>query len=82
MNRLGSAEISWWMGPLKSKQRTECTVSDKTFSFLGIWSRNEVVRVNFEDRWDFDPGLANGLVGRSPPQGFEVLGEVVGGTEG
>ena len=49
---------------------------------LGVWSRNEVVRIDFEDCGSFRPGLADDLIGRSPFQGLQVLGEVVGGDEG
>jgi hypothetical protein len=49
---------------------------------LVVWSRNEVVRIDFEDCWNFRPGLADDLIGRSPFQGLRVLGEVVGGDEG
>ena len=49
---------------------------------LGVWSRNEVVRIDFEDCGNFRPGLADDLIGRSPFQGLQVLGEVVGGDEG
>ena len=45
-------------------------------------SRNEVVRIDFEDCGNFRPGLADDLIGRSPFQGLQVLGEVVGGDEG
>src|SRR5215471_12360646 len=51
-------------------------------SGLGVWSRNEVVRIDFEDWWVFGPGLADDLIGRSPFQGLQVLGEVAGGDEG
>src|SRR3984957_1857172 len=47
-----------------------------------VWSRNEVVRIDFEDCGSFRPGLADDLIGRSPFQGLQVLGEVVGGDEG
>jgi hypothetical protein len=47
-----------------------------------VWSRNEVVRIDFEDCGNFRPGLADDLIGRSPFQGLQVLGEVVGGDEG
>jgi hypothetical protein len=33
---------------------------------LGVWSRNEMVRVDLEDRRVFGPGLADDLVGCSP----------------
>jgi ribonucleoside-diphosphate reductase alpha chain len=49
---------------------------------LGVWSRNEVVRINFEDCGKFCPGLADDLIGCSPFQSLQVLGEVVGGDEG
>ena len=47
-----------------------------------VWSRSEVVRIDFEDCGSFRPGLADDLIGRSPFQGLQVLGEVVGGDEG
>jgi hypothetical protein len=47
-----------------------------------VGSRNEVVRIDFEDSGNFRPGLAGDLIGRSPFQGLQVLGEVVGGDEG
>ena len=47
-----------------------------------MFSRNEVVRIDFEDCGSFRPGLADDLIGRSPFQGLQVLGEVVGGDEG
>jgi hypothetical protein len=40
------------------------------------------VRIDFEDRGKFRPGLADDLIGRSPFQGLQVLGEVVSGDEG
>src|ERR1700722_2752189 len=49
---------------------------------LDVWARNEVVRIDFEDCGSFRPGLADDLIGRSPFQGLQVLGEVVGGGEG
>jgi hypothetical protein len=41
-----------------------------------------VVRIDFEDCGSFRPGLADDLIGCSPFQGLQVLGEVVGGDEG
>jgi hypothetical protein len=49
---------------------------------LGVWSRNDVVRVDFENRRVVRPGIADGLVGRAPSQGLQVLGEAVGSDEG
>ena len=49
---------------------------------LGVRSWDEVVRVDLERTWVFGPSLADGLEGRWPAQGLEVLGEVVGGHEG
>ena len=47
----------------------------------GVWSRNEVVRVDLEGCWVLGPGIADGLEWCSPSQRFEVLGEE-GGYEG
>jgi hypothetical protein len=41
-----------------------------------------MVRVNGEGFLVFRPGIADGLERGSPAEGFEVLGEVVGGDEG
>ncbi len=41
-----------------------------------------MVWVGLEDGGVFCPGITDGLKGRSPSQGFEVLGEVVGCDEG
>ena len=49
---------------------------------LGVWSRDEVTRVDNEGRWVFRPGAADGLEWRFPPQRLEVLCEVVCGYEG
>src|SRR4028118_2031249 len=49
---------------------------------LGVWSRDEVVRVNLEDRRVLGPGVADRLERGSPPWRLEVLGEVVGPDEG
>src|SRR4051812_15632965 len=49
---------------------------------LVVWSRDEVVRVDFEGCWVLCPGLADRLEGGSPSQPLEVLGEVVGRDEG
>ena len=46
-----------------------------------MWSRDEVVRVDFERGWVLGPGVADRLEGSSPPERFEVLGEAVGGDE-
>ena len=40
---------------------------------LGVWSRDEVTRVDNEGRWVFRPGAADGLEWRFPPQRLEVL---------
>jgi hypothetical protein len=40
------------------------------------------VRVNFKDRRIFGPGITDHLIGRSPSQGFEMLGEIISGDEG
>src|SRR3954466_1789347 len=48
----------------------------------GVWSRDEVVRVDLEGCRVLCPGLADGLEGGSPSQPLEVLGEVVGHDEG
>jgi DNA sulfur modification protein DndC len=44
---------------------------------LGVWSRDEVVRVDGERRRVFCPSIADGLEWRAPSQRLEVLGEVV-----
>lgn len=44
----------------------------------GVWSRDELVRVDLEACRVLGPGLADGLEGCSPSQRLEVLGEVVG----
>ena len=49
---------------------------------LGVWSCNEVARVDFKDRRVFGPCLAYDLVGRSRAESLEVPGEVVGGDKG
>ena len=38
--------------------------------------------VNFKDRRIFGPGITDHLIGRSPSQGFEMLGEIISGDEG
>ena len=48
----------------------------------GVWSRNEVVRVDLEGCWVLGPGIADGLEWCSPSQRFEVVGEVVGRDKG
>ena len=48
---------------------------------LGVRSRDEVVRVDFERGWVLCLGLADGLEGSSPSEPLEVLGEVVGRDE-
>src|SRR5215212_4229689 len=50
--------------------------------YLGVWSRDEVVRIDLEGRWVLCPGLADGLEGGSPLQPLQVLGEVVGRDKG
>ena len=45
---------------------------------LGVWSRDEVTWVEFEDIGCFGPGLADRLERRFPADGFEVFGEIVG----
>src|SRR3954464_3171519 len=47
-----------------------------------VWSRDEVVRVDFERGWVFGPGIVDGLEGGWPSQPLQVLGEVVGRDEG
>src|SRR5215203_5153422 len=47
-----------------------------------VWSRDEVVRVDLEDRSVVGPGVADGLEGGPPAQRLEVLGEVVSLDEG
>ena len=51
-------------------------------SKLGVWSRDEVVRVDFERSRVRCPGLADRLEGGSPSQPLQVLSEVVGHDEG
>jgi len=45
---------------------------------LGVWSRDEVTRFEFEDAGRFGPGLANRFERRFPADGFEVFGEIIG----
>src|SRR4051812_41811227 len=47
-----------------------------------VWPRNELVRVDLEDRWVFGPGLADNLIWCSPAQSLQVLGEIICGDEG
>src|SRR3954452_17049681 len=49
---------------------------------LGVWSWDEVVRVDLERSRVLGPGLADGLEGGSPLQPLEVLGEGVGRDKG
>src|SRR5215207_6257641 len=49
---------------------------------LGVWSRDEVVRVGFERSRVLCPGLVDGLEGGSPSEPLQVLGEVVGRQKG
>src|SRR3954462_3781983 len=64
-------------------QSAAWTMSSASASFiLGVWSRDEVVRVDLEGCWVLCPGLADGLEGGSPLQPLEVLAEVVGHDEG
>ena len=49
---------------------------------LDVWSRDLVVRVDFEGGGILGPGVADGLEGCSPSESLEVLGEVIGGDEG
>src|SRR5918997_6683898 len=49
---------------------------------LGVWSRDEVVRVDLEDGGVLGPGVADRREGGPPLQRLEVLGEVVGPHEG
>src|SRR5215218_7449553 len=49
---------------------------------LGVWSRDEVVRVDLERGRVSGPSVTDGLERGSPSQRFQVLGEVVGGDEG
>ena len=51
---------------------------DSELSVLGVWSRDEVTRVKFENFWCVVPGLADGLEGCFPLESLEVLGEIVG----
>src|SRR4051812_27839193 len=48
---------------------------------LGVWSRDEVVRVDLERGWVSGPGVTDGLERGSPSQRFQVLGAVVGRHE-
>ncbi len=47
-------------------------------SGLGVWSRDEVTRINFEDFRAFGPSKADCFEGRSPFQCLEMLGKVIG----
>src|SRR4051794_32297001 len=49
---------------------------------LGVWSRDEVVRVDFERGRVFRPSLADGLERGSPSEPLQVLSEVIGHDEG
>src|SRR5215204_2014752 len=49
---------------------------------LGVWSRDEVVRVDLERSRVLCPGLADRLERGSPLEPLEVLGEVVGRDKG
>ena len=50
--------------------------------YLGVRSRNEMVRIDSESLWSFRPGLTDHLEGSAPSQGLEVSGEVVSHHEG
>ena len=41
---------------------------DWPYVWLGVWSRNEMARVDFEGGGVVRPGVADGLVGRPPFQ--------------
>jgi len=47
-----------------------------------VWSRDEVVRVDFERRRVALPSFADGLEGCAPSERFQMLGEVVGRDDG
>ena len=66
----------------KGYDNPSAIVVDTLNQTLGVWSRNEVVRIDFEDCGNFRPGLADDLIRRTPFEGLQVLGEVVGGDEG
>ena len=50
--------------------------------YLGVWSRDEVVRVDLEWGRVLCPGLADGLEGGSPSEPLEGLGEGGGRDKG
>ena len=70
----GFADRSPAFAALIGFQHTELAASIP----LGVWSRDEVARVKFEDVGCFGPGPAYGLERRLSPDCLEVLGEVVG----
>src|SRR5215213_9353546 len=49
---------------------------------LGVWSRDEVVRVDLERSRVFCPGLADRLERGSPSEPLQVFAEVVGRDKG
>ncbi|RYC28942.1 hypothetical protein D3273_26535, partial [Lichenibacterium minor] len=53
-----------------------------SWDLLAVWSRNEVMRVDFEHSWVGSPGTADRLKRCFPLQRFEVLGKVVSRDEG
>lgn len=55
--------------------------SHRMVSALGVWSRDEVARVNFENLRAFRPCMSDRLEGRPPLQRFEVPGKIIGRHE-
>ena len=45
---------------------------------LGVWSRDEVTWIEFEDVGRFGPGLADRFERRFPTDGFAVFGAIIG----
>src|SRR5215217_7180729 len=63
-------------------QASQAGLSMRLRDGLGVWSRDEVVRVDLEGRSVPGPGVADRLERGPPAQRLEVLGEVVGPHEG
>src|SRR4051794_41247356 len=66
---------------VKSKTCFPCT-NCKGWQGLGVWARDEVVRVDLERSRVVCPGLTDGLEGCSLSEPLQVLAEVVGRDKG
>ena len=61
-----SEEILGLVKPPRSREPAAPHQAIERSIKLGVWSRDEMVRVDFEDGWIFRPGITDGLKG-SPP---------------